>query len=138
MQKIVLDTNVVVSALISNSYPKQILYDIVFERKVITCISNKIVEEYIEVLNREKFERFSNFKNIAEVVINKLIEISIFYLPIDEIAIISDLSDNKFLEVAKESMADYLITGNYRDFNFDNFGSTKIISPKDFIENFKP
>ena len=55
MQKIVLDTNVIVSALISNSYPKKILYDIVFERKVTTCISNELVEEYIEVLNREKF-----------------------------------------------------------------------------------
>ncbi len=138
MQKIVLDTNVIVSALISNSYSKQILYDIVFERKVTTCISNEIVEEYIEVLNREKFERFSNFKNNAEVVINKLIDISISYLPIEKITIISDLADNKFLEVAKESKADYLITGNHRDFNFKNFENTKIVSPKDFIENFKP
>jgi len=138
MQKIVLDTNVIVSALISNSYPKQILYDIVFDRKVANCISNEILEEYIEVLNREKFEKFSNFKNNAEVVINKLIEISIFYLPIEKITIISDFADNKFLEVAKESMADYLITGNFRDFSFDNFENTKIVSPKEFIETFGP
>ena len=138
MQKIVLDTNVIVSALISNSYTKKILYDIVFERKVTTCISNELVEEYIEVLNREKFEKFSNFKNNAEVVINKLIEISIFYMPIEKITIISDFADNKFLEVAKESMADYMITGNSRDFSFNNFENTKIVSPKEFIENFRP
>ncbi len=137
MQKIILDTNVIVSALISNSYPTQILYDIVFERKVINCISNEIMEEYIEVLNRAKFEKFYNFKNNAEVVMNKLIEISIPYTPIEKIIIISDLPDNKFLEVAKESSADYLITGNFKDFNFETFENTKIVSPKYYFENFK-
>ncbi len=137
MQKIILDTNVIVSALISNSYPTQILYDIVFERKVINCISNEIMEEYIEVLNRAKFEKFYNFKNNAEVVMNKLIEISIPYTPIEKITIISDLPDNKFLEVAKESSADYLITGNFKDFNFETFENTKIVSPKYYFENFK-
>ncbi len=137
MQKIILDTNVIVSALISNSYPTQILYDIVFERKVINCISNEIMEEYIEVLNRAKFEKIYNFKNNAEVVMNKLIEISIPYTPIEKIIIISDLPDNKFLEVAKESSADYLITGNFKDFNFETFENTKIVSPKYYFENFK-
>ncbi|MBK8673648.1 MAG: hypothetical protein IPN93_11965 [Bacteroidetes bacterium] len=44
------------------------------------------------------------------------------------IIIISDLADNKFLEVAKESSADYLITGNFRDFTFDKFENTIIVS----------
>jgi predicted nucleic acid-binding protein len=68
---------------------------------------------------------------------NKLIEISIPYTPIEKITIISDLPDNKFLEVAKESSADYLITGNFKDFNFETFENTKIVSPKYYFENFK-
>ena len=133
-----MDTNIIVSALISNSYPTQILYNIVFEKKAILWISDEIMEEYLEVLNREKFAKFHNFKNNAELVLNKIIEISIAYKPSERIIIISDLADNKFLEIAKESSADYLITGNFRDFTFDKFENTNIVSPKYYIENFKP
>ena len=48
------------------------------------------------------------------------------------------MADNEFLEVAKESSADYLITGNFRDFTIDKFDNTNIVSPKYYIENFKP
>lgn len=61
MQKIILDTNVVVSALISSSIPTKILYDLVLTQKVETCLSDEVFAEYIEVLNRDKFTRFANF-----------------------------------------------------------------------------
>ena len=138
MQKIILDTNVVVSALISKSYPHQILYNYVFARKVVLCISNEIVEEYIEVLNRDKFEKFLNFKNNAEVVLNKLIEISTSYTPTEKLVIISDLADNKFLELAKESDSEFLITGNHKDFYFELFENSKIVSPRLYIEKYRP
>jgi predicted nucleic acid-binding protein len=38
MQTIVIDTNFVVSALIGSSYPRQIIYNLVFEKKVIVCL----------------------------------------------------------------------------------------------------
>jgi len=138
MQKIIIDTNVLVSALISNSFPARILNDIILERKVATCISKEILEEYIEVLNREKFEKFLNFKNNAEVVINKLIDIAISFTPINTVALLNDLSDNKFLELAEISKADYLITGNSLDFTFSAFKNTKILSPKMYYQNFRP
>lgn len=137
MLKVILDTNILVSALISNSYPFKILFEIVFERKVLTCVSLDILEEYIEVLNRTKFERFHNFKNNAEVVINKLIDISVTFMPTDKVFLISDMADNKFLELAKISDADYLITGNSVDFTFDQFENTKVVSPQHFYEQFQ-
>ena len=45
MQKIILDTNVIVSALISNSVPTSILYDLVFKQMVTPCLSKEIFEE---------------------------------------------------------------------------------------------
>lgn len=138
MQKVILDTNVIVSALISKSYPYQILYNYVFARKVVLCISEEIIEEYIEVLNRDKFEKFLNFKNNAEVVLNKLIEISTTYCPTEKLIIISDLADNKFLELAKESNSDFLITGNHKDFDFELFENSKIVSPRLYIEKHLP
>jgi len=72
MQKLILDTNVVVSALISNSIPTKILYELVLTEKVKTCLSEEVFAEYVEVLNRDKFAKFTNFKTNAEVVLNKL------------------------------------------------------------------
>lgn len=66
MQKLILDTNVIVSALISNSIPTMILYELVLTEKVETCLSDQIFSEYVEVMNREKFTRFANFKSKAD------------------------------------------------------------------------
>lgn len=79
MQKIILDTNVIVSALISNSIPTKILYELVLAKEVETCLSDEIFKEYIEVLGRDKFSKFANFKTKADIVLNKLRENSIFH-----------------------------------------------------------
>lgn len=79
MQKLILDTNVIVSALISSSIPTKILYELVLTEKVETCLSEEVFAEYVEVLNRDKFAKFPNFKMKAEVVLSKLREISTFY-----------------------------------------------------------
>ena len=54
MQKIVIDTNVIVSVLISKGIPANIINELVFEKKVILCISDAVLDEYSEVLSREK------------------------------------------------------------------------------------
>lgn len=54
-------------------------------------------------------------------------------------ALISNaISDNKFLELALASSADYLITGNVLDFKFKEFQKTLILTPREFWAHFKP
>jgi putative PIN family toxin of toxin-antitoxin system len=53
MQKLILDTNVIVSALISNAIPSKILYELVLTEKVKICLSEEVFAEYVEVLSRE-------------------------------------------------------------------------------------
>jgi len=50
--------------------------------------------------------------------------------------IITDKADNKFLELSVFSKADFLITGNTNHFTISAYEGVKIISPKDYIENF--
>ena len=138
MQKLILDTNVVVSALISSSIPSKILYELVLTKKVETCLSEEIFKEYVEVLNRDKFARFANFKIKAEVVLNKLREISTFYIIDRKVEVLTDTSDNKFLELAAVSFADYLTTGNTLDFTMTEFEYTRILTPREYWENFAP
>jgi len=131
MRKIILDTNVIVSALIQKNYPYLIL-DYCIEGNAIICISNPILQEYIEVLGRPKFARFPDFKTNADFLIARISEISEFYEPINELKIIKDEADNRLLELADISKADFIITGNTNDFTINTFKETRIVSPKDF------
>ncbi|MFT4095077.1 MAG: putative toxin-antitoxin system toxin component, PIN family [Niabella sp.] len=138
MQKIILDTNVIVSALISHSVPSKILYELVLTQKVSTCLSVEIYSEYTEVMNRDKFSNFPDFKSKANIVLNRLREISTFYRATRTIEILTDTSDNKFLELAAVSSADFLITGNILDFALNEFEYTKILTPREYWDNYKP
>lgn len=136
MQKLILDTNVIISALISNSIPTKILYELVLTQKVRPCLSDEIFTEYVEVINREKFTKYANFKAKADIVLNRLREISKFYKTDRKIEVLTDTSDNKFLELASVSSADYLITGNTLDFQISEFEYTRILTPREYWDYF--
>jgi len=138
MQKLILDTNVIVSALISSSIPSKILYELVLTRKVEICLSEEVLAKYVEVLNRDKFSKFANFKIKAQVVLNRLREIATFYQTDRKIEVLTDTSDNKFLELAAVSSADYLTTGNTLDFTITEFEYTKILTPREYWDNYAP
>jgi len=42
------------------------------------------------------------------------------------------------LELADECLADFVITGNTLDFTFPTYKNTKIISPKEYWEKYRP
>jgi putative PIN family toxin of toxin-antitoxin system len=137
MHKVIIDTNVLVSALIQRSYPNFILYNCVLENLVKVCISDELFEEYLVVLNRPKFSKYADFLNKAEFVIAQIESKATKFFPKEKFEIIGDLADNKLLELASESKADFIITGNTNDFTMGNFKDTKIVSPKDYWDNFR-
>ncbi|HMP99646.1 MAG TPA: putative toxin-antitoxin system toxin component, PIN family [Cyclobacteriaceae bacterium] len=138
MQKIVLDTNVLVSGLIQTSFPYLIIHDLIIERKVLLCISKELFREYYLVLNRDKFSKYPDFKGRADLLLADIELIAQPYLPVNKVTVISDKDDNKLLELAEEANADYLITGNTTDFTMETYKGTKIVSPKVYWENYRP
>lgn len=134
MQKIILDTNVIVSALIQKSYPYYILYEHVIEGNVKVCLSEALIEEYVDVLNRPKFAKFPEFVANSEQVLAYLIKSANLYEPKIKLNLIKDADDNKLLELADESKADFLITGNTNDFTIKQYKNTQILTPKEFWE----
>lgn len=136
MQRIVLDTNVLVSALISRSYPAMIVEDLILEEKVEICISDEVMQEYVEVLRRPKFDRFANFRANAEILLSHIQEISLYFKPSQKVEALSDLDDNKFLELAVAADANFVITGNTKHFTLDKFENTLILTPAEYWENY--
>jgi putative PIN family toxin of toxin-antitoxin system len=134
MQKVILDTNIVVSALIQKSYPHYIVFDYVLNELLQLCLSEALLNEYRDVLSRPKFSHISNFVNNAEIVLNRFTKIASFFEPVTHLNIIKDKSDNKFLELAEICNADFLVTGNSVDFTITQYKQTQILSPRSFWE----
>jgi uncharacterized protein len=138
MQKVVIDTNVLVSALIQRGFPYLIVNDLFLEGKLDLCISDEVLQEYYLVLSRKKFNKFPDFVNKAETLLADIETKSTKVFPTTKLTIISDKDDNKFLELAEKCKADFLITGNTNDFTIKKYKHTKIVAPREYWENFRP
>lgn len=110
--RIVIDTNVLVSAAVTGRNPEAVILFIVGNSDYEWVVSTEIITEYKEVLSRsrlrlkqEQKERWFNILDAATT----LIEVNI------EVDFPTDQKDAKFLACAAASEADFLITGD-RDF----------------------
>ncbi|MDB9340540.1 MULTISPECIES: putative toxin-antitoxin system toxin component, PIN family [Cyanophyceae] len=111
--KVVVDTNVLVSAILKGRVPRAVIQFIVAHPDWQWIVSQEIVREYKEVLSRRKFkltdEVISEWFEIIDTFIT-LIDVNV------EIDFPRDRKDAKFLACAVAAEADFLITGD-SDFN---------------------
>ena len=134
MQRIVIDTNVFVSSLIQRGYPYLIVNEFI-DGKIDLCISDEIIQEYYLVFKRRKFQKYPDFINRVELLLADIESKATKFLPSKKLTIVSDKDDNKFLELALECKADFLITGNTNDFTIKKYKRTKIVTPKEYWED---
>jgi uncharacterized protein len=131
--KIVLDTNVLISALLKGRAPDKVIYFILNDPSISWIVNQDIVDEYERVLKRPKF-------GIERSKIDMWV--SIFYnhthhvTDSEMVDFPRDQKDAKFISCAITSKADYLITGD-QDFNdAKDLMATKVVNVKEFIELF--
>lgn len=129
MLKAVLDTNVVVSAHLNSEGPPRIILDLTFARFFRCFASDPLLEEYEDVLKRPCFAR--DAKEIAKSM--RLMRNAItIVIPRRKLRITRDPDDNIVLECALAARADYVVTGNSRDF-LERFQDIRIITPRRFL-----
>lgn len=80
MQKIIIDTNVLISALIQRSYPYQIISKLFIDQKIELCISEPVMQEYYDVLNRKKFSKYPDFIVQAEKMLAMIESKALYFL----------------------------------------------------------
>ena len=131
-QKIILDTNVLISALIQRSFPYRIVYDLFIENKIELCISENLMAEYCEVLRRPKFSKYPHFAARAEMLLADIEAKAVMYFPTATLDLLSDKDDNMILELADACLADCIVTGNTNDFTISSYKQTQIVTPRDF------
>ena len=135
MQRIVIDTNVIVSALIQRGYPNLIINELFIEQKLQLGVSEELLAEYYEVLSRPKFSKFQDFFLHAEALLVEIESKAIKNVPTIKLNLISDADDNMILELADECEADFIITGNTTDLTFPIYKQTKIVTPREYWDN---
>ena len=130
MKRVVLDTNVIISAFFWKGYPRTV-YDLIYGKRLTMLISNDLEKEFIRVLGYSKFGLspkeippfIKNLRNNSEFVeIHSTIS-----------DIIADPTDNIFLECAVDGKADYIISGDKHLLDLGIYSDIQIAKAKDFL-----
>ncbi len=131
MLKVVIDTNIFVSGvLVEEGNPFVVLKVWKRTRKYQLFVTEEIIQEILTVMKRLNIN--------ADIITDwdKVIrENAIQVVPIRKIkAIKDDPSDNKFLECAVESQADYIVSGDKHLKRLNKFEGIEIINARKFLD----
>ncbi len=133
MLRLVIDTNIFISSFFGG-IPREII-NLWKDEEVILCLSQNIIEEYLEVLNRLGLK---NKKEISELT--KLFaegHSSIFTSQTPNLNIVEDdPDDNKFIECAVALDSKIVISGDKHLKNIKKYVDIKIMSPREFIDYY--
>ena len=130
MIRVVIDTNVVVSANLTDEGLPAAIMDLAANGNILMCVSDAVLAEYREVLNRPRLKLTPERIAGALSVIRKT---SLHVKPTQRVSVITaDEPDNRLLECAEAAGADYLVTGNTKHFP-KSFKNTVIVTPKQFM-----
>jgi putative PIN family toxin of toxin-antitoxin system len=126
--RVVLDTNIFVSMMMGGRTGK--INDAWRAGKFTLVVSDEILSEYLEVLQRPKLHLSSH---AIAIVIGRVSRKAEFVTPQAEInAITADPTDNKFLEAAFEGKAELIVSGDSHLLELESYREISIITAREF------
>ena len=133
MARVVLDTNVWISALNFGGKPAQIL-KIAVKKQIRFYCSQTLFAELVGVL-RKKFGYSDEKIEEVEVLFKKRVKFREPRITLNVVK--TDPADNRVLECALEAEADYIVSGDKDLLNLGNLKKIKIVNPAEFLRIFK-
>jgi len=135
--RIVLDTNVLVSAFISKQGQCAKIIDLISMLEEIQLVlSEPILNEFKDVLSRDEVNARFNYsthdiESFAQAVkdISTIVNIKSNFKVIKE-----DPKDDVFLNTAYDGKAEYIVSGDHHLRNLKRFKGVKIVSPKQMVK----
>lgn len=132
--KVVIDTNVLISALLFGGTPGRLI-PLWKNGRIKPQASKEMIDEYIKVLAYPKFE-------LSEAEITYILHGEILpYLDVvasssGRVLVKEDPSDDKFIHCAKIGKARCVITGDHHLLKLNLHGKIEILTPSEFLEKF--
>lgn len=130
-KKIILDTNLWISFLISKKFSQ--IDELIEKRKIILIFSNELLEEFIDVVSRPKFKKYFS-KNDVEKILEYFDQFGKLTKVTSDINLCRDEKDNFLLNLSVDSKADYLLTGDKDLLILEKIENTTILTFSEFIE----
>jgi putative PIN family toxin of toxin-antitoxin system len=132
--RLVIDTNIVVSAALKPAGPQRTVVVLAITKPARLYVSDPILGEYAEVLSRPELKIR---KGLQRELIDLISRHAHLVSPTRYLHVSQDPGDNLFLECADAARADYLVTGNQR--HFPRFWKqTKVVASREFLNIIAP
>jgi putative PIN family toxin of toxin-antitoxin system len=131
MLRAVLDTSVLVSAVVSDGKSRELLRRGIANRFSIVT-SDLILKELVKVLRRPKFETSED--EIHRIIIALVGTAEVVSVKSKLKAVRDDPEDDMIVETAYDGRADMIVTGDSHLLALENFGGIKIITVEKMLE----
>ena len=132
--KIVLDTNVFVSGLLSPFHAPGEIVRMTSAGTLVLCYDTRILSEYRNVSCRPKFNLNVSY---VDALLDQIKAKGQFVVGEPLKKSLPDANDEPFLEVAIAGKAACLVTGNLKHFPAAACQGIKVLSPRDFLEFYR-
>ena len=130
--KIIIDTNLWISFIISNKL--SLLDSLIFSGKITLIFSLELIKEIEATIAKPKLKKYFLSDGLVEML--TMFEPFIDLVEVKSVvSVCRDPKDNFLLELAKDSKADYILTGDKDLLAIAKFGKTKIMTVTSFLES---
>lgn len=125
--KVILDTNIIISAIGFGGKPRQIL-ELAIQKRIRGVTSSILMAELEDVLNK-KFPLLSDqFERINKLIRKRFIVVK----PKESVHILKDDDDNRVLEAAAEGECTFIVTGDKELLDLNVYKKIKIMAVGQF------
>src|SRR3972149_259877 len=108
--RVVLDTNVLGTALITKRKPAKLVHNLLGKR-IELVISKPILSEFIDVIARPKFRQYADERTVEDFL-KLLLGVSAVTDVKSKFNVTPDRGDNTVLATAYDAKADYIVSGD--------------------------
>lgn len=129
--KLVIDTNLWISFLISNSFVK--LDKLIQSNKVVFIFSDELLAEFLDVISRPKLKKYFSETDVNNIL-NTIHNCGEFIDVKSHPTICHDSKDNFLLALCEDAKADYLLTGDEDLLILKKYKKTIIIKLTEYLE----
>lgn len=135
--KVVLDTNIWVSAVIWGGVPDEIV-QLAEQGRITIAMSQELLDELERTFNKTKLQPKLKALGLTGSTVIALIRLSVILYPIDDLNVpeLRDPDDNMVLATAIASQADAIITGDQDLLVLAEYQGIKIMAAQDFLQQY--
>lgn len=128
----VIDTNILVSAILFGGKPYEVLR-LTLQEKIVCVISSSLIAEVREVFSK----KFPLKEEDFQLTLQSIEEIFKIVQPRRTVSASRDEDDNRVLEAAIEGGCGYIVTGDKDLLQLKTYRGVKIVTCEQFLENFR-